>query len=73
MVVPCSGDWMIGDVTITFSLVMGGFVWSAVCAKYLDAWGARPCGVIGAIVNAVNRLYILLMANYFADAGHACI
>ena len=45
--VPASADWAIGDITVTFSLVMGGFVWGAVFGKYLDAWGARACCFIG--------------------------
>ena len=47
VVVPASADWAVGDVTVTFSLVMGGFAWGAVFGKYLDAWGARACCTIG--------------------------
>ena len=55
VVVPASADWAIGDVTITFSLVMGGFAWGAVFGKYLDAWGARACCFIGERVAYCHR------------------
>ena len=36
-----------GDVAITFSLVMGGFAWGALLGKTLDAWGPRMSCLIG--------------------------
>lgn len=48
MVAPASNDWLLGDITLTFSLVMGGFVWGAVFSKYLDRFGPRACVMIGA-------------------------
>ena len=48
VVVPSSLDWSLGDVTITFSLIMGGFAWGAVFSKFLDPFGPRLCSLIGA-------------------------
>jgi len=47
VVVPAASDWTLGDVTVTFSLVMGGFAWGAVFSSYLDRMGPRLCSVIG--------------------------
>ena len=48
VVVPAAHDWTLGDVTVTFSLIMGGFAWGAVFSKHLDRMGARLCSVLGA-------------------------
>ena len=48
IVVPSSSDWLMGDVTPAFSLVMGGFVWGAITGGYQQKIGARTCGLIGA-------------------------
>ena len=48
VVVPSAADWVLGDITITFSLVMGGFAWGAIFGKYLDAWGTRVSCLVGA-------------------------
>lgn len=47
VVAPAAGDWVLGDVTTTFSLIMGGFGWGVIFSKYLDALGPRLCGLIG--------------------------
>jgi hypothetical protein len=36
VVAPAAADWTLGDVTLTFSLIMGGFAWGAVFSKHLD-------------------------------------
>ena len=43
-----STDWSLGDVTLTFSLVMGGFAWGALFSKHLDRLGPRFCSLAGA-------------------------
>ena len=48
IVVPSSGDWLLGDVTPAFSLVMGGFVWGAITGGYQQKIGARTSCLIGA-------------------------
>jgi len=48
IVVPSSGDWLLGDVTPAFSLVMGGFVWGALTGGYQQKIGARTSCLIGA-------------------------
>ena len=44
---PSATDWALGDITLTFSLVMGGFVWGAVFGKYLENFGPRASCLIG--------------------------
>ena len=44
---PAAADWNLGDITITFSLVMGGFAWGALVGKYLDRFGPRASCLIG--------------------------
>ena len=46
---PASADWALGDISLVFSLVMGGFVWGAVLGKYLDLFGPRATCVIGSL------------------------
>eukprot|EP00924_Labyrinthula_sp_SR-Ha-C_P013126 maker-scaffold_12-snap-gene-10.58-mRNA-1 protein AED:0.21 eAED:0.21 QI:0/0.66/0.25/1/1/1/4/101/653 len=46
---PAASDWLLSDVTTTFSLVMGGFAWGAVFSKYLDRLGPRTCSLLGAV------------------------
>lgn len=46
--VPASADWTLGDVSITFSLVMAGFAWGAFLSKYLERFGPRFCCLVGA-------------------------
>jgi MFS family permease len=48
IVVPSSGDWLLGDVTPAFSLVMGGFVWGAITGGLQQQIGARASCLIGA-------------------------
>ena len=48
VVAPSSSDWALGEISLTFSLVMGGFAWGAVFGKYLDGWGPRASCLIGA-------------------------
>lgn len=47
VLVPAANDWSMGDISITFSLVMGGFVWGALLGKTLDAWGPRASCLVG--------------------------
>lgn len=47
VVAPAASDWALSDITTTFSLVMGGFIWGAVFSKKLDEWGPRTCCMIG--------------------------
>ena len=47
VVAPAALDWTMGDVAVTFSLVMGGFAWGALLGKTLDAWGPRMSCLIG--------------------------
>ena len=47
VIAPAALDWSMGDVAITFSLVMGGFAWGALLGKTLDAWGPRMSCLIG--------------------------
>lgn len=49
VVAPASSDWLLSDITLTFSLVMGGMVWGAVFSKYLDRFGPRFCSAIGSV------------------------
>lgn len=44
-----SSDWLLSDVTVTFSLVMGGMAWGAIFSKYLDRFGPRACSMIGSV------------------------
>jgi MFS family permease len=48
IVVPSSDDWLLGDVTPAFSLVMGGFVWGALTGGLQQQIGARASCLIGA-------------------------
>ena len=34
VVAPSAADWTLGDINVTFSLVMGGFLWGAVFGGY---------------------------------------
>jgi len=43
-----SVDWTLQDINMTFSLVMGGFVWGAIFGKYLESFGPRVSCLIGA-------------------------
>merc|ERR1719334_93032 len=44
---PSHSDWLLSDVSPTFSLVMGGFAVGAFVGKYIDKWGPRASVVIG--------------------------
>ncbi len=48
VVVPSAADWSLSDVSLTFSLVMGGFVWGAVLSNKLDKWGPKVSCLAGA-------------------------
>jgi len=48
VVAPSAADWTLGNITPTFSLVMGGFASGIVLGKYLDAYGPRACCLAGA-------------------------
>ncbi|GBG33808.1 Monocarboxylate transporter 14 [Hondaea fermentalgiana] len=48
VVAPAANDWLLGDVTVTFSLVMGGFAWGAVFGNRLDTYGPRASCLLGA-------------------------
>jgi hypothetical protein len=48
VVVPSAADWSLNDIGITFSLVMGGFMWGAAFGGFHDRWGPRACCLIGA-------------------------
>jgi MFS family permease len=45
---PAASDWALSDVSVTFSLVMGGFVWGALLSKRLEEWGPRASCLMGA-------------------------
>ena len=49
VLVPSAADWVLSDISFTFSLVMGGFVWGAVFGRFHDRWGPRACGVLGGL------------------------
>ncbi len=49
VVAPAATDWMLSDIGLTFSLVMGGFVWGSVLSNRLHIWGPRACGLLGAL------------------------
>lgn len=44
---PAAVDWGLSDIAITFSLVMGGFVWAGFLGKYVERWGPRVSCLIG--------------------------
>jgi hypothetical protein len=48
VVTPACADWALGDVSVTFSLVMGGFAWGAVLGRQLDLLGPRVSCLVGA-------------------------
>lgn len=48
VVAPSPHDWSLGDVSLTFSLVMGGFVWGALLSRRLEQWGPRASCLAGA-------------------------
>lgn len=48
VVTPACADWALGEVSITFSLVMGGFAWGAVLGRQLDLLGPRVSCLVGA-------------------------
>ncbi len=48
IVAPSAGDWLLGDVTPAFSLVMGGFVWGALTGGLQQKIGARASCLVGA-------------------------
>jgi len=47
VVCPAADDWIISDISPTFSLVMGGFAIGAFLGKYLNRWGPRCSLLIG--------------------------
>ena len=48
VVAPSAADWALSDIQVTFSLVMGGFMWGAVFGGFHERWGPRACCLIGA-------------------------
>jgi len=48
VVVQASSDWSLGDITPTFSLVMGGFASGAILGRYLESYGPRVSCLAGA-------------------------
>lgn len=48
VVAPSAADWTLGEINVTFSLVMGGFMWGAIFGGFHDRWGPRACCLIGA-------------------------
>jgi hypothetical protein len=65
VLVPAASDWTLGDISFTFSLVVGGFAWAAVFGKYHDRWGPRACGVLGGLqVGAGFGLGSLAIASH---------
>ena len=49
VLVPAAADWTLTQTSVTFSLVMGGFVWGAFAARYFESWGPRACTSLGAL------------------------
>lgn len=45
---PSAADWALNEISITFSLVMGGFAWGAIFGTLLDKYGPRVSCLIGA-------------------------
>ena len=48
VVVPATNDWGLQSIALTFSLIMGGFVWAALVAKRVDRMGPRKSCLVGA-------------------------
>jgi hypothetical protein len=49
VVAPAVADWTLSQTSMTFSLIMGGFVWGAFVAKYFVPWGPRFTCSLGAL------------------------
>jgi len=47
VVVNAPQDWTLGQVSVTFSLIMGGFAWGIVCGRYFETLGPRLCCLLG--------------------------
>jgi len=48
VVAPAANDFALSEISLTFSLVMGGFAWGAIIGKRLDTFGPRVSCLIGA-------------------------
>lgn len=47
VVVHAPQDWTLGQVSVTFSLIMGGFAWGIVCGRFFESLGPRLCCLLG--------------------------
>jgi MFS family permease len=47
--VPGADDWLLSDIQLTFSLVMGGFIWGGLFSNKLEQWGVRASSLLGAV------------------------
>jgi MFS family permease len=48
VVASSASDWALSEISVTFSLVMGGFAWGAIFGPLLDKYGPRVSCLIGA-------------------------
>ena len=82
-IVPASADWSVGDISYTFSFVMGGFAWGVVLGPFLERWGPRKCGLIGAAalgsgfgISALgvstHELYVLYLGGLTWGIANGC-
>jgi MFS family permease len=46
---PAVSDWTLSQTSVTFSLVMGGFVWGGLVSHYFEPWGPRFTCTLGAL------------------------
>merc|ERR1719188_2262888 len=46
VVAPAGADWLLGDVTMVFTLVMSGFAWGGLFSRYHERLGVRACGAL---------------------------
>lgn len=58
VVAASAADWSLGDTSLTFSLVMGGFAWGGLFGNFLKHLGPRACGVIGATTLGTGYLMV---------------
>ena len=48
VVAQAATDWTLGQTSVTFSLVMGGFLWGGILGNLLERMGPRACCLVGA-------------------------